>query len=267
MLSAPQRFAWSWALACTSLTALAAVGGCGAKARDPAGADSPPTTLVAELRTHGTQVCTDEMRTTWTDLYPIAGFVPVVAPPALTAGHVGSLVVIRGHVPTTPTRRYVSYQPCEPMQLRSDWVSCPEGTRIAHRELAPDIPAIEASAVTRWRGLTVTRRGDTVDVTLENRDIGAELREVRVAAHFEGCMRKPGTDRREAPAFDLPVGASKTLSLPLFTALEPDEPARGLRDRQKAFRLASLLITNGGGGATLLIERELASEGIPFSCE
>ncbi len=225
----------------------------------------PSTVLVAELGNHGTQVCVDG-RTTWTDLFPIAGLVPIVSPPPLV-DLTGELVLVAGTIDHEPPVRYVSYQPCEPMQMRDDWASFPHGVGVERREFRPLIPALRARSIKPWRGLSMTLADGTVTVSLENRDINARLSDVRIIGHYEGCMRKPVTDTQAAPPFDLAVGATHRATLPLFRPLPPGASEARLRDPTKAYRLASVMVLGGGGDVTLRIDRSLRKHGIPFACE
>lgn len=170
----------------------------------PSDGDGGRALLVGVLEQGGSQVCdvgAERVEPRWVDLHPTVGFVPLIGRGAVLAAAErlrGRVVVARGEVARgRPDALPPGTERCElPMQMRSDWVQTPAGAR-PRRGAAP-IPALRASGVEPFEGLTATLRGDAgaadaLEVRLDNRLGRPLVGPVIVRVHYEGCHGKPGT--------------------------------------------------------------------------
>jgi hypothetical protein len=110
------------------------------------------------------------------------------------------------------------------MQMRSDWVTTPRGTRV-QRTHAP-IAHFQATSVRRLDELTVAREGDEIVVSFTN-PLPFALAQVQLELHYEGCYGKPGSTSRASKAHTLEPGQTLTDRFGVFVEQAHAGPRKG----------------------------------------
>jgi hypothetical protein len=218
--------------------------------------------VIAELGVTGRLEC-NGFEPTWHDLVPLAGLTPVLTEtPSRWLEHKGELVIFKA----TPSDKTPLVgpppEPCLPEQARSDWLYTALGYVTRRAELEAPFPALAATDFKPWQGLSMKRRGDRVDVRLDNRDIGLPLKGVTLVAHYEGCYGKPGTTSKPSEAFDLALDKHKTVTFPAF--LEEVGYAKGTR--HQTHRLAEVQVRSASGRVLFLVSRDVSALGVDIAC-
>ncbi len=196
------------------------------KADEPPSPDAPdaapPTarpgeiTLIGVVGQHGFESCTPTGERTWLHVTPTIGAVRVGGVPQQEAARwMGQPVVAFGRVATAPAVAALELTPCPPMQMRSDWVSTPQGIRI-QRGSSPDFSYFEVRQLRALTELTARRDGDEVVVTWTN-PLGDAATDLQLTLHYEGCYGKPGTDARDERWPRIDVGQAVTARWPSST--------------------------------------------------
>jgi hypothetical protein len=176
--------------------------------------------LVGVLGQVGVQHCPAGAQAQWLAVDHVVGWTTITAPTGELTELLGQPVIAIGSVGgssavTPPTHPVVE---CPPMQMRSDWVPTPLGIRM-RRGPALDLPHFEAETLKPLTQLSATVAGEAVVVDLRN-PVPAELHDVEIRIHYEGCHGKPGTAVRTQDVGELHVGAGTRASFPALVDAE-----------------------------------------------
>lgn len=175
-------------------------------------------------------------------------------------------VLARGSAGPEPERPPLSIEPspCPPMQMRSDWVNTPRGTRVRRTE-PTGAGHFHLTSVRRLDELTVATDGDQIIASFQN-PLPFALTGVRLRMHYEGCYGKPGTTSRESEPVTLAPGERIDHEFPRIDEREGDE-------RRRLHRAAALVLVVGGSegpsDAKVWVDLDvsLARLGLEFDCD
>jgi hypothetical protein len=173
----------------------------------------------------------------WIGIQPTLGWVTTSGPPEAELEALMDLPVLaRGSVGPRPERPplQIDPTPCPEMQMRSDWVNTPRGTR-ARRTVRPNVEHFHMTSVRRLDELKVVANGDRVTASFEN-PLPFALTGVRLRMHYEGCYGKPGTTNKESESVTLQPGEK----------LEYEFPALDVREQKRVHRAAAIVLEIGG---------------------
>jgi len=148
-------------------------------------------------------------------------------------------VLARGSAGPAPERPPLSVEPapCPAMQMRSDWVNTPRGTRV-RRTASSGAQHFHLTSVRRLDELKVEADGEQIVASFQN-PLPFALTGVRLRMHYEGCYGKPGATSLESKPAALGPGE-------LLRHEFPRTVEKGEQPRRRLHRAAALALEIGG---------------------
>lgn len=212
-----------------------------------------PTKVVGFLVQQYEEKCDDKFNQEWVNPHFEIGLVKVEEVEGVELdAFVGKPVVATGRVgdKAGAARPEMGGYSCVPQQARSDWLFNKGGIRLI-RALQPKsawVSHFTVEKIERLHGLTVELDGDEIQVVFEN-NLGAELPDLLITMHYEGCYGKPGAPNVKRSFFSLKSGKKATARFPVHHVVGDD--ADGTR-RGRTMHVAHSVQVAAGSPTVLL---------------
>ncbi len=231
-----------------------------------------PEYFFAAVSQTGVEHCPNGVDFEWLDVQPTLGWTPTSGAAAASLDALMDLPVLaRGYAGSAPERPPLGVEPkpCPIMQMRSDWVSTPRGTRV--RRTPPTAEHFFSSSVRRLDELRVELDGDRILASFEN-PLPFALTGVRLRMHYEGCYGKPGATSRESEAVALAPGEVLRHEFSRIAEQDHAGPRKGGPTARRHAAAALVLEIAGGEGPPEAkvwadLDVSLRKLGIEFSCD
>ena len=208
-----------------------------------------PAVVVGKLTEQAALSCAPDGTERWGPTHLEVGFIRLLTPPSAAAAQIGRIVVVAGEARAKPLRQPV--MPCQPMQMRGDWVYGPRGMRV--RRTTQPFPAFAAHAVRPFTGLSAVTGPAEIAITVTN-PLGRPLEKLTLTMAYEGCYGKPMVVDAVRTVAALAPDESRTVTFPRL--VERAGTGRGVDHAA-----AALVITGQGSAVTFDLQASLPDMG------